>query len=301
MKKITFSKAAVLLTVPMLLAACGDSESESDSTQEENVGEALEYTITGIEPGAGMSEIARQTLEEYDNLEGWDIQESSTAGMLTELEQAIKNEEPIVVAGWTPHYKFEQHDLKMLEDPLKVFGDAEGIYTLTRTGLEEEHPEAFEVLSRFEWEPEHMQAIMLEALKRDFEEVTAEWVEDNRDLVDEWTEGIDNVDGESFELGSIPWDTERSSSNVMARVLEEIGYDVTITNLDPAVLYQALNQGEVDATVGAWLPTAQGAFMETYGENIVDLGPNLNGTVVGFVVPAYMEDIDSIEDLPARD
>lgn len=293
------SKTALLLSVPLLLAACGENEGEQ--SQEDSVGEELDFTITGIEPGAGMSEVARGTLEEYDNLEGWNIQESSTAGMLTELGQAIANEEPIVVAGWTPHYKFETYDLKILEDPLNVFGDAEGINTLIHDTLEDEKPEAFEVLSRFEWEPEHMQEIMLEGLERDFEEVTAEWVEDNRDLVEEWTEGIDDVDGEPFELGSIPWDTERSSSNVVARVLEEKGYDVTITNLDPAVLYQALNQGEVDATVGAWLPTAQGAFLETYGENIIDLGPNLNGTVVGFVVPAYMEDINSIEDLPARD
>ncbi|WP_462226116.1 hypothetical protein [Alkalibacterium sp.] len=41
--------------------------------------------------------------------------------------------------------------------------------------------------------------------------------------------------------------------------------------------------------------------METYGENIIDLGPNLTGTVIGFVVPEYMEDINSIEDLPERD
>ncbi|MCC5889256.1 MAG: glycine/betaine ABC transporter [Alkalibacterium sp.] len=261
----------------------------------------MDYTITGIEPGAGMSEQVRDTLDEYDNLEGWDVQESSTAGMLTELGQAIDNEEPIVVAGWTPHYKFETYDLKILDDPQNVFGEAEGINTLTRVDLEENMPEAYELLSRFEWEPEDMQAIMLEALERDFDEVAAEWIEDNRDSVDEWVEGIDSVDGESFELGSIPWDTDRSSANVVALALEEIGYDVTITNVDPAVLYQALNQGDVDASVAGWLPTAQGAFLETYGENIIDLGPNLTGTVIGFVVPEYMEDINSIEDLPERD
>ncbi|WP_423189379.1 glycine betaine ABC transporter substrate-binding protein [Alkalibacterium sp. f15] len=299
MKRFTVSKTVVLLFAPILLTACGGNDSAV--SQDENVGESLDYTITGIEPGSGTAEIARKALEEYDTLNGWEIQESSTAGMLTELAQAIDNEEPIVVTGWTPHYIFELYDLKILEDPLNVFGGEEGINTLTRTGLEKDMPEAFEILSRFEWTTEDMQEVMLEGLERDFEDVTAEWIDNNRDLVNEWTEGIDDVDGTPFELGSIPWDTERSSANVMARVLEEKGYDVTITNLDPAVLYQALNLGEVDATAGAWLPTTAGAFMETYGENIVDLGPNLTGTVIGFVVPSYMEDINSIEDLPAQD
>lgn len=248
-----------------------------------------------------MSEQVRDTLDVYDNLKGWDVQESSTAGMLTELGQAINNEEPIVVAGWTPHYKFELYDLKLLDDPSNVFGGEEGIHTLTRLDLENDMPEAFEVLSRFEWQTEHMQEIMYEALERDFDEVAAEWIEENRELVDGWIEGVDPVDGESFELGSIPWDTDRSSANVVAKVLEEVGYDVTITNVDPAVLYQALNQSEVDASVAGWLPTAQSAFMETYGDNIVDLGPNLTGTVIGFVVPEYMEDINSIEDLPIKE
>lgn len=296
MKKSTLVKTITLLSAPLLLTACGDDE----STEEEDIGEALEYTITGIEPGAGMSDPSNQTLEEYDNLEGWELQESSTAGMLGQLDEAISNEEPIVVTGWKPHYKFEKYDLKVLDDPLNVYGGAEGINTLTRTDLEEDKPEAYKVLDRFKWEPEDMQWVMLEGLERDFEEVTKEWIKDNRGRVDDWIEGVDSVDGEPFELGSTPWDTERASSNVMAHVLNEIGYEVTITNLDPAVLWQALAQGEADATLAAWLPTSQGAFMEIYGDKINDLGPNLEGTVLGYVVPTYMENINSIEDLPAK-
>ena len=45
-------------------------------------------------------------------LEGWELLESSTAGMLASLDAAIRNEEPIVVTGWTPHWKFSAYDLK---------------------------------------------------------------------------------------------------------------------------------------------------------------------------------------------
>lgn len=299
MKNTALFKPTVLLSVPLLLAACGDNNSEN--TQEENIGKAMDYTVVGIEPGAGMAKASHQTLKDYDNLEGWELQESSTAGMLGQLDQAIQNEEPIVVTGWTPHYKFEKYDLKVLEDPLNVYGGAEHISTVARENIEQDMPEAFKVLDRFKWEPEDMQGVMLEALDRDFEKVAAEWIEDNRDSVDEWIEGVDTVDGETFELGSTPWDTERASANVAAQVLEEVGYDVTITNLDPAVLFQALSQGEVDASASAWLPTPHGAFMNEYSDSIIDLGPNLEGTIIGYVVPTYMEDINSIEDLPAKD
>ncbi|CAM5216840.1 Glycine betaine/proline transport system substrate-binding protein OS=Ureibacillus acetophenoni OX=614649 GN=SAMN05877842_11182 PE=4 SV=1 [Ureibacillus acetophenoni] len=71
------------LSFTLLLAACGGSgETSSDNGQSSNdndLGESLDYTITGIEPGAGITGQAKNTLAEYENLEGWELQESSTA------------------------------------------------------------------------------------------------------------------------------------------------------------------------------------------------------------------------------
>ncbi|WP_315898429.1 glycine betaine ABC transporter substrate-binding protein [Planococcus sp. CPCC 101016] len=44
------------------------------------------------------------------------------------------------------------------------------------------------------------------------------------------------------------------------------------------------------------MPGTHATQLETYGDKLVDLGVNLEGAKIGFVVPAYM-DIDSIEDL----
>ena len=95
----------------MALVACGgedadESSAESESNGDVNVGEEVEYPITGIEPGAGISQATNKALEEYDNLEGWTHEESSTAAMLTELGEALDNEEEIIVAAWNPHYMF---------------------------------------------------------------------------------------------------------------------------------------------------------------------------------------------------
>ena len=75
---------------------------------------------------------------------------------------------------------------------------------------------------------------------------------------------------------------------------------MTVTNVDPAILFQALATGESDATVAVWLPTTQGFFVDEYENELVDLGVNMTGTQVGFIVPEYV-DIDSIEDLPGFD
>ncbi|API88245.1 glycine/betaine ABC transporter [Marinilactibacillus sp. 15R] len=291
--------AISIVSGALLLAGCS-SEGGAEDTEEANLGEQMDYTITGIEPGAGLTGLARESLEVYDNLEGWELQESSTAGMLTQLEQAIQNEEPIVVTGWAPHWMFERYDLKMLEDPELALGEEEQIHTIARTGLENDLPDAYAILDAFNWEVEDMQEVMLEAQDTPFEEVAADWIEDNRDKVDEWVAGTEPVNGEAIQLVSTPWDSERASANVMKLVLEEQGYSVTITSVDPAIIFQSIATGEADASLAPWLPSTHGAFMEEYGEDIDDLGENLGGAVNAFTVPEYME-IDSIEDLPSKD
>lgn len=298
MKKVIPIKLLSLATVALVVSACGDDDAQNG--EDANLGEQLDYTITGIEPGAGITETTERALEEYDNLQDWELETSSTAGMMGQIESAINNEEPIVVTGWTPHYKFEMYDLKFLDDPEGVYGDSEFVHTMSRIGFEEDMPEAFAILENFSWEVEDMQEIMLAAQDIEFEEAASDWIDENRDTVDSWTEGVDEVEGESIELGSFPWDSERASSQVISQVLEEHGFDVTLSNVDPSILFQALAQGEVDATVAPWLPTTQGAYLEQYGDDIVDMGVNMEGTIIGIVVPEYM-DIDSIEDLNAQD
>ncbi|WP_332649871.1 glycine betaine ABC transporter substrate-binding protein [Lysinibacillus sp. 54212] len=290
------------LAFSLLLTGCGDEKDNQNNGKStgDSLGEQIDYKITGIEPGAGITELSRNTLEEYDNLKGWELVESSTAGMLGSLEQAIRNEEPIIVTGWTPHWKFSEYDLKFLEDPKGTLGGEENINTLVRKGFETDYPDAYTVLDRFYWEPEDMEAVMHEAQDNSFEEAAMKWIEDNQDRVNEWTEGIAKVDGKEIEIVSTPWDTERASSSVAEIVLEQLGYNVTVTPVDPAIMFQAIATGEADATLAPWLPSTHQSFYDKHKEDVVDLGENLKGTRTGFVVPAYM-DIDSIEDLKPKE
>ncbi len=103
-------------------------------------------------------------------------------------------------------------------------------------------------------------------------------------------------DKQEVNLAYVEWDTEVASTHVVGQVLEDLGFDVTLTPLDNGVMWEALANGEVDGMVSAWLPQTHAPQVEKYKGKIVDLGENLTGAKIGLVVPSYM-DVNSIEDL----
>ncbi|GMR70387.1 hypothetical protein NUITMVRA1_10630 [Aerococcus viridans] len=168
------------LTVPTHME---DVNSIEDLTDEDG------STITAIEPGAGVTNSAQNSVKEYDNLSGWEVSVSSTGAMIAELEQAIENEEEIVVTGWQPHWMFMDYDLKMLEDPKNVFGGHEEIRSYAREGFQEDNPEAYKIIDNFYWEVADMSAVMEElATGVEPEEAADNWIEANRETVDGWLE-----------------------------------------------------------------------------------------------------------------
>ena len=103
-------------------------------------------------------------------------------------------------------------------------------------------------------------------------------------------------DEKDINLVYVEWDTEVASTNVVGEVLKDMGYNVTLTPLDNGVMWESIAKGEADAMVAAWLPKMHAPKMEQYKDDVMELGPNLEGARVGLVVPKYME-VDSIADL----
>lgn len=131
------------LVLFLIVAGCGQgdtSESENDNEDATNVSANMEYTITGLEPGAGQTELNDQAIDEYKSLAGWEQQTSSTGAMLTALDEAIQSEEPIMITAWSPHYMFARWDIKYLEDPKEIFGEEIHAATLVREGLQDDMP-----------------------------------------------------------------------------------------------------------------------------------------------------------------
>ncbi|GMA52980.1 hypothetical protein GCM10025857_43370 [Alicyclobacillus contaminans] len=153
----------------------------------EDLTDEADQTITGVEPGAGNTAAAQATLEAYPNLEDWELATSSAGAMTTQLERAISQEEEVVVSAWSPHWIFSRFDVKFLEDPEGGMGGAESIVTMARLGLEEDMPEAYQILDNFQWEVEDIESVMLEIEEGTDPEVAAQnWIEENPDKVEEW-------------------------------------------------------------------------------------------------------------------
>lgn len=153
----------------------------------EDLTDEADQTVTGVEPGAGNTAAAQATLEAYPNLDNWELTTSSAGAMTTQLERAINQEEEVVVSAWSPHWIFSRFDVKFLEDPKGGMGGAESIVTLARQGLEDDMPEAYQILDNFEWEVEDIESVMLEVEEgTDPEEAARHWIEENPEKVSEW-------------------------------------------------------------------------------------------------------------------
>ncbi|MCM3653550.1 glycine/betaine ABC transporter [Metabacillus litoralis] len=240
--------------------------------------------------------LANNALKDY-GLEDWHLVEGSAAGMLAELQKAYRNQEPVIITGWSPHWMFSSFDLKYLDDPKESFGGEEDIHTLVRKGLEQDTPGAYKILDQFTWETGDMEKVMVDmAGGMEPAEAAEKWVDTNPDKVAKWTNGAEDGKGKTVKLVYVAWETEIASTNVIGKVLEQNGYDVTLTQVEVGPMFAGIANGSSDAMVAAWLPSTHVEFYNTYKNDFIDLGPNLQGTKIGLVVPKYV-DIDSIEDL----
>ncbi|ETA67982.1 glycine betaine ABC transporter substrate-binding protein [Methanolobus sp. WCC1] len=141
--------------------------------------------IIGIDPGAGIMSTTETAIENYSL--DYELVSSSSAGMTAELKSAIADEEWVVVTLWSPHWAFNSFDLKYLEDPNGVYGEADHVETLARVGLAEDDPELYGIISRFNWTHDDIQSVMSDLADGVPEEEAAQkWVDANPDKVNEW-------------------------------------------------------------------------------------------------------------------
>lgn len=298
MKKQKFIKLFLLaLLIIPIISACSSQTASYNS--KEKLGPQINYTITGIDAGAGIMSSTQKALKSYGLAsDNWQLQTSSTAAMTSTLDKAIKDKRPIVVTGWQPHWMFTKYPIKFLKDPKNVYGKAEHINTVVRKGLKTDMPEAYTILDRFHWTPAQMSQVMLKVNNgADSQKAAKQWIKANPKLVNEWTKGVKKVHGKTLKMTYVSWDSEIASTNVIAQVLRNQGYKVTIQAMEIQPVWASIATGAADAQVSAWLPKTSGLFYKDYKGRFDDLGPNLEGAKVGLAVPKYMTNINSVEDL----
>lgn len=146
----------------------------------------LDGKITGLDSGAGVMETTQDAIDDYGL--DYELVVASEPVMLASLSDAIDNEEPIVFIGWKPHWKFARWDLKFLEDPKDVYGEAETLHTLARTGFTEDHPDVAEFFKNFNFTDDELSDLILKLEDGGDDKLKSakEWMKDNEELVDSW-------------------------------------------------------------------------------------------------------------------
>lgn len=116
--------------------------------------------IYGIEPGAGLTKQTQESMLPGYGLDGdYELVTSSTAAMLTELDNAIAAQKDIAVTLWRPFWANDAYDVKDLEDPQGLMGDPEALHFLGTSGFAEQYPDAAELIAGIQLDDEQYGAL----------------------------------------------------------------------------------------------------------------------------------------------
>ncbi|PYG02797.1 glycine betaine/proline transport system substrate-binding protein [Thioalkalivibrio sp. ALE21] len=144
----------------------------------------LNGQIQGIDPGAGLTRLSHDTIEEYGL--DFDLIEASDAAMTAALDRAIRRDEAIVVTGWSPHWKLGAYELEYLEDPKGALGGAESIHAMSRTGFADDHPEVAAFAGCMNIDIDLLNEYMYLADEESTGHAVDKFFNDEAGLVDEW-------------------------------------------------------------------------------------------------------------------
>jgi glycine betaine/proline transport system substrate-binding protein len=149
--------------------------------------------IVGIEAGAGEMKAMREKVIPGYGLEGeYNLVEGSSPAMLASLDSAIKQNQPIVVTLWQPHWAFSRFPIKVLDDTQTAFGPPDQMQIVATKGWSEANPEVAGWLKNFKITPEQLSDLMLKIQNggKGQEQATAkQWIADNQQVVDAWFAG----------------------------------------------------------------------------------------------------------------
>lgn len=82
------------------------------------------------------------------------------------------------------------------------------------------------------------------------------------------------------------WSSSIASATLVKAVLQEkLGRTCKLVPTDAESMWKMVAEGEADVMLSAWLPDTQERYYNKYRNRLDDLGPNLEGTRIGIVVP----------------
>src|SRR6056297_88356 len=292
-------------------------------TSQENFGKKVDYKITGIEPGAGIMANTEKAREEY-GLDNWELQKSSSAAMLSSLQDAIASQEPVIATVWEPHSAFAIANIRKLKDPKKIYNDPEAtkkflekyapewqdaevksdvLATVVYKGFKKDAPAAYEFFRNFNIPASTQSNWIYQYSIEDVdpEKIAENYFNDNSEKIKEWTPDSAELGKEKITLGIPPWPGATVKSHIVARILKDMGYKTEINEMDAGVVYTSLADKQLDVNVAGWLPVTHKDYWEEKKDQLEIAGINVTQTWLGLGIPDYADkSIQSLKDLKSK-
>ena len=162
--------------------------------------DSLDGKIYGIEAGNDGNRLILEMIEkDAFGLKGFEVVESSEAGMLAQVERSVKRGQDIVFLGWAPHTMNDKFDMVYLDGGDDYFGPNQGgatIFTNTRAGYVKECPNVGKFLGNLEFTLS-MEGAIIESLDNGEEarDAAKAWLQANPKVLDGWLRGVKTLDG----------------------------------------------------------------------------------------------------------
>lgn len=102
-------------------------------------------------------------------------------------------------------------------------------------------------------------------------------------------------------LGVTPWSSTVPPTTIARLILEDMGYTVEEINADAGGVYAGLSKGDIDVFMDSWLPDLHKNYMDSFGEKLDDTSVSYPDGELGWVIPNYVEGINSIEDIKGKE
>ncbi|MBN9237569.1 MULTISPECIES: choline ABC transporter substrate-binding protein [Phyllobacteriaceae] len=157
----------------------------------------FEGKIYGIEAGNDGNRIILDMIKNpADNLQGFELVESSEAGMLTQAEQSMKDNKWIAFLGWTPHPVMGAMKITYLDGMGNSGFGAATVSTNVRKGYLQECPNAGAFIKNLKFNLD-MEGQMMDSILKgsDANKTATEWLKKNPDAVKPWLTGVTAFDG----------------------------------------------------------------------------------------------------------
>jgi len=161
----------------------------------------FDQKIYGIEPGNDGNRLIQDMIDQNAfGLKGFNVVESSEAGMLSQVKRKKRRDQWIVFLGWEPHPMNANFELMYLEGGDDFFGPNLGgatVHTNVRKGYVEACSNVGKFLTNLTFtlamENEVMAGILDEGKKPN--DAATAWLKSHAQILDQWLSGVKTIDG----------------------------------------------------------------------------------------------------------